>query len=426
MTLEAAKAALETGTLCDACLGRCFSERGTDLTNEARGESLRKSVAMKLNEPVEPVDPSDCWVCEGVTSDVTLWANRVLEAIEDLTVETFQVGTRVPDSIEERESELREAAGLEPDAGETMNAEYNRAVGKLLEDRLDAVVDFEYPDVVTILDLETGDVELQLNPTYLGGRYRKLEPGLDQRMRICRVCNGKGTEWREGEAMACEACDGSGYDTRESMEWYITQPIKIAMDGTEAIFNTAGQEDDDVLVLGEGRPFVVEVKEARTRPLDTKEIQEEINTASDQIITVDGLAKASRDLVEYLTQTPVHETYQLELSFADAVSSEDFTEAIDALDAASVRQTLERGDQVTEQVRKLGWVSGKHIGQTTATVELGATKGIDFEALMVGDTDRSNPNLADLVGTDVTVESIAVVSIEGEVATLDMSEYLSS
>lgn len=426
MHLEAAEAALKKGDICDGCLGRCFGDRDDDLSNEARGEALRRSVAMGHDEPIAHIDPIDCWVCEGARPDVNTWTARVIEAVADITFETFQVGTRLPSSIEEREAELREAAGLEADAGVPLNTEYNRAVGTRLEGRLDAEVDFDYPDVVMILDVESADVELQLNPAYLGGRYRKLEPGLDQRIRICRVCNGGGTEWRDGQSMPCDACDGTGYDTKESIEWYITESVQDAMDGTEVIFNAAGREDKEVLVLGEGRPFVIEVKEARFRPPDMTQIRELIATASDQVIAVDGLAKAKRGLVEHLTQTPVRETYRLEVSFAEAVSAEAFATAIEELDEGSVRQRVERGERVTDQIRKLSEVGGELTNDKTAVVEMVATKGISLEALMVGGSDRSEPSLADLVASDVSLESIAVVAVDGEDEPLELTSYLIS
>lgn len=414
MVLETARAALETGPVCDGCLGRCFGDRGTGLSNEDRGEALRICVAMAADEPLEPVNPADCWVCEGLTPDFDAWADRVVDAVEDLTFDTFLVGTHVPDPLEEHEADLRKQAGLDETAGEPFNTECNREVGNRLENRLDAVVDFDYPDVVMIMNLESEAVDLQLNPAYLAGRYRKREPGLAQRIRVCRVCNGQGTQWREGAAQPCEACDGSGYDTKDSVEWYITEPIKAAMDGSETVFNAAGREDDEVLVRGDGRPFVVEVKEPRTRPPDLERLEDEIATSSDDAIAVEGLAEASRELVEHLSQAAVRETYRLEVAFSTGVSETAFTEAMDALDSASVRQRIERGERVTEQLRTMGNVSGELTAEEAATVNIESTEGVDLQALMVGGADRSDPNLADLLDTEVTVETIAVVDIEGE------------
>lgn len=421
---ETAEAVLETGPVCDGCLGRCLGDREADRSSETRGEAIRHELETEMGEQIDPVDPAACWVCEGLTVDIESWTDRALEAVTDLGFETFQVGTRVPSAIEDHEAELRESVGLDADAGESINAEYNRGVGSRLEEHLDAMVEFEYPDVVVILDLEAKAVELQLNPAYLGGRYRKLETGLGPRVRICRACNGEGSEWREGEAMPCEACDGSGYDTKESVEWYIAESIRTAMEGDEAVFNAAGGEGASVLVRGEGRPFVVEVKAPRNRPADTEAIRDAIHTASDGAIAVDGLAWASRDLVEHLTQTAITETYRFEVSFADPVAESTFEAAVETLDGGSIRQRVERGDRVADLIKRLGAVDGELTDDRRGAIELESTKEIDLEAVMVGGADRSEPNLADLLGTAVTCESVAVVAVEGDDDPLDLSGHL--
>ncbi len=414
MLLDEARSALDTGPVCNHCLGRCFRDRGTDLSNEDRGHALRVSVALADDEPITPVEPADCWVCEGLVPDYDVWADRVEEALSELAFETFLLGTHVPDEIEANETDIREQAGLDATAGEPLRAECNREVGKRLEARLPAIVDHDYPDVVAIQDLDDADVDLQLNPAYLFGRYRKLEPGLAQRIRVCRVCNGRGTEWREGEAQPCEHCGGSGYDTKESIEWYVTEAIQATMDGSDTVFNAAGREDQDVLVRGEGRPFVVEIKKPRTRPADLSAIKDDVRATSDGAIEVEGLSPASRDLVAHLTQTTIAETYRLELTFGTRVDQASFEAALDSLDSASVRQRIEHDGRVSEQIRSVDGLRGELQSETTATVEIYSTDGLDLEALMVGDADRSDPNLASLLETAVTVDSIAVIDVEGE------------
>lgn len=425
MLLENARSLLETGDVCDHCLGRCFADRGADLTTEARGRALRTCVAMMEDEPVQLVELQDCWVCGGLVPDYDAWASRAAEALESLEFETFLVGTRVPDSIEEHETDLREQVGMETDAGVTLNAECNRQVGKRLESSLGATVDFDYPDVVTILDLDSEEVDLQINPAYLSGRYRKIEPGLAQQVRICRVCNGSGTQWRDGSSRPCESCDGSGYDTEESFELFVTETIRQAMDGSDTVFNAAGREDDDVLVLGDGRPFVVEVKEPSIRPPDVDEIQEQIAEISDGVVEIRRLTTAKRDVVARLTQMSIQELYRIELTFSEPVARSAFEDAISELDSASVRQRIEHDDRVTEQVRVMDGVTGEFVSATEATVDIESTDGLNLEALMRGGTNRSDPNLGDLLDTEVSIDSIAIVAVEGTEESLVNPDHLS-
>ena len=239
---------------------------------------------------------------------------------------------------------------------------------------------------------------------------------------MCRGCNGQGTQWREGEAQPCEACNGSGYDTKESVEWYIAEPIRDELAGSDAVFNAAGHEDEDELVLGSGRPFVVEIKEPHRRPADVAVLADAIAGASQEVVTVDGLAPADRGIVERLTQTTVRQTYRLTVKFSSPIAADDFVDAVTALDSVSVRQRIDRDDRITEQIRTPAGVRGKLQSETRAAVDVISTDGLDLEALMVGGAERSDPNLADLLGTAVTVESIAIVAVEGAEELLGPSE----
>lgn len=63
--LQDAAAILETGPLCDACLGRPFAHLSHGLTNDARGRGLRIGTALAADEDFE--EPEECWVCDGET-----------------------------------------------------------------------------------------------------------------------------------------------------------------------------------------------------------------------------------------------------------------------------------------------------------------------------------------------------------------------
>jgi len=426
MLLEEAQAVIETEGVCDGCLGRCFADRGRGLSNDDRGHALRVCVALIQDAPFEPVEPEGCWVCEGLVPDHEEWAARVERTLEGLEFETFLVGTHVPSVLEENEAALRERAELDTDAGESFKAEINREVGKRLEQTLSASVVHDYPDVVAILNLERDEVDLQLNPEFLYGRYRKLERGLAQRTRMCRVCNGRGTQWRGGKARPCENCGGSGYITERSVEQLITRPIRERLEGTDTVFNTAGREDDDVGVLGSGRPFVVEVKEPRRRPPDLERLQAEIDEAGGDAIEVEGLSLATKGMVEHLTQTPIRQTYRLTVAFHTSVSENDFTAAIAALDGATVRQQIEREGRTVDRIRTLGEVTGELRDETEATIEVDSMGGIGLEALMRGGDGRIDPNLAALLDTEVEVTGMDVLAVEGEEEPLERPVYLLS
>ena len=143
--------------------------------------------------------------------------------------------------------------------------EINRELGKALALNMNKEVEFENPNLVVMMDYTTGKVDLQINPLFIEGRYRKLIRGIPQTRWPCRKCS-KG----------CKFCDFTGKTYPESVEELIAERVIQVSKGKESRFHGAGREDIDVRMLGRGRPFVLEIKEPKIRDLNLKELTEKL------------------------------------------------------------------------------------------------------------------------------------------------------
>ena len=378
---------------------------------------------MADDEPFEPYD-GGCWVCEDVCAAFDAWADRVVEALEGYAFATYQVGTRCPPLYEENERLLREAAGLDPAAGETLKAEVNREVGKRVGEALGVEVDFTRPDVVCVLDLEAGLVEPRINPAFVYGRYRKLERGLPQTEWPCRECGGSGR--RDGEP--CAHCDGEGHLYAESVEELVAPAVREAMDGTDATFHGAGREDVDALMLGTGRPFVVEVAHPADRFPDVEALEAEINAANAGRVEVEGLRLATYEMVERVKELPARKTYRAAVAFDDRVAADDFQAALEALEGATVEQDTpqrvahRRADRT--RTRTVYAIDGTLDGPTEGTVEVTGEGGLYVKELVNGDGGRTRPSLAGLLGVGAEVTALDVVAVEAEAGRFADPDYL--
>ena len=414
--LDDVRALLAEGPLCDACLGRVFAERSHGLTNAERGRSLRVTLALVEDEPFDPFAARDasCWVCEGLCGDPGEWADRAAAAIGDVELETYQVGTRVPPLIDENDRLLREAAGLSPDVGEAFKSECNREVGRRLGRQLGAEVDFERPDVLVLLDLATETVEVQVNSAFVYGRYRKLERDIPQTEWPCRECDGRGTT----RGAPCEHCDGTGYLYEHSVEGYVAPHVEAAMDGAEAVFHGAGREDVDARMLGDGRPFVVEVKEPRRRFPDLTELERTIDDAADGAVEVRDLAFATHDMVERVKELPASKTYRATVEFDESVEQAAFDAALRSLDGATIEQ--DTPDRVAHRraaktrIRTVYAADGTLEDPTHAVVEVHGEGGLYVKELISGDAGRTRPSLADELDVGATVTALDVLAVAGE------------
>jgi tRNA pseudouridine synthase 10 len=433
--LEDARRVAENGPVCDACLGRCFADRSFGLTNDERGRSLRVAVAMEDDEPYEDED-ARCWVCEGESQRFDEYAETVAASLDGWEFDTYQVGTRTPPLLEENEALLRESADLPEDAGESFKSEFNREVGKRVGRLTGAEVDFERPDVLALLnvdpdreELSEHAVEVQINSAFVYGRYRKLERDVPQTEWPCRECGGSGKQLAEGGGEEpCDYCEGTGYMYPESVDQLTTPPVLDAMDGDEALFHGAGREDVDALMLGTGRPFVIEVKRPRRRNVDVEALEDEINEFAEGKVEVTDLAPATHEMVERVKELDASKTYRMDVEFDADVTDEALQEAVAELRGAIVEQdTPQRVDHrraSKTRTRTVYDAEGTLEDPRHAELEVHGEGGLYVKELVSSDEGRTTPSLAGLLGVGAEVTALDVVAVEGEDEGFADPEYL--
>ena len=449
-----ARRIVEQDPVCNVCLGRVFAERSFGLTNDERGTGLRTALALEDDEPYEAPEIDECWVCEGHSATFETLAQRVVESLEGIEFSTYQVGTRVPPLLEENERLLRESAELPVDAGEAFKSECNREVGKRVGAMTGTEVDFERPDVLALCTLEGGDagdvsthaVDVQINPAFVYGRYRKLERHIPQTEWPCRECGATGkqlsadgvaeqgsaareTSFRAGEE-PCEGCDGTGYRYDRSVEGLTTPAVVEAMDGAEGVFHGAGREDVDARMLGSGRPFVIEVKRPRKRSPDVEALEAEINDRAGGAVEVEGLRLATHEMVERVKGLDASKTYRMDVEFDRPVEPAELKAVLSELSGATIEQdTPQRVDHRRAnltRVREVYDADGELIEPRRAELTVHGEGGLYVKELVSGDDGRTRPSLAGLLGTESVVTALDVVDVEGEEEPFDDSGYLAA
>lgn len=387
--LDTARGLVASGALCDSCLGRPVADRSFGLTNAERGRALRTTLALADDEPYEePEEP--CWVCEGLCDQFDEYATRAAAELGETELYTYQVGTRVPPLFEENDRLLRIDAGLDAGAGEELGTELNREIGRRLGRQLGASVDFERPDVQFLVDLEADEIEIQRNSVSVYGRYRKLKRGIPQ------------TEWVKFET---------------SVEETVAPPFLSAFRGTDAVFHGAGREDVDALMLGPGRPFVLEIKEPRRRDVDLESLEEEVNEEAGGTVEVEGLRSVTYDMIERVKQHDASKIYRATVGFEAPVDPSGFEAAIGTLDGTTVEQRTpnrvdhRRADLVRE--RTVLDIDGTLTDEYTATVEVHGEGGLYIKELVSGDEGRTEPSVAGILDVGATVETLDVIDVEG-------------
>ncbi|HOI14659.1 MAG TPA: tRNA pseudouridine(54/55) synthase Pus10, partial [Methanoculleus sp.] len=376
--IEEVEAILGYGETCNHCLGRFFGKRSFSLTNEERGRALRITREIAANELHHEPDPESCWICGGELSRTEDWAEKVVEALAGIEFATFLIGTKVPPLVTESEEMVWSDLALRDP--EPLKAEMNREVGKAVSALTGKPADLKKPDIVAILDLAEGTVEVQVNPVFFAGRYLKYERGIPQTHWDCRACRGAG----------CEKCNFTGKQYADSVEELIGRPTVEAFDAANAVLHGAGREDIDARMLGSGRPFVMEVEAPRKRSVDLALLEEEINQKAEGRVAVHLTGWADRKMVQSLKSDKAHKKYRILVEIDGSVTPDEFRMALDQLKGVTIRQRTpnrvshRRADKVRERqvldIRCTGEEDGRY------WVEVVGEAGLYIKELVSGDS----------------------------------------
>jgi tRNA pseudouridine synthase 10 len=401
---EQAARILAYGEICDHCLGRFFGKRSFGLSNDQRGHGLRVAHALRENVPFKPHEGS-CWICHDLFTDIGVWADRVVEALAGIEYATFLIGTRVPPLMAESEELVWSEIGLT--GPEPLKSEMNREVGKAVSARTGKAADLAHPDVVAILDLGAGTVELEITPLFFQGRYTKLERGIPQTRWPCRECRGAG----------CERCGFTGKMYADSVEELIGRTAASLFQAEDAVLHGAGREDIDALMLGTGRPFVMEMVAPRRRAVDLAALEAAVNAAAAGRVGITVGGWAARKAVETLKSEKPHKKYRISVEVEGGIARKELEEALDRLKGAVVSQQTpvrvvhRRADRIRERRVVDARVAGQEDGRFFLDVV--GEAGLYVKELVSGDGGRTRPSLAGLIGRPARVVQLDVLEVEG-------------
>ena len=395
--LDLARRILGAGPICDECLGRPFARVGRGLANAERGRTVRDRLPGPGKQGV-------CWVCGGLFDRAGEWANRAVEEAEGIEFTTYLFGVRLSSRLEEMEKLFEER--FPSDEGESLKHALNRVVGKAFEERLDrpSTVAFTAPDVSFVIDLASDTLDVHVASLYVYGRYRKLARGIPQTRWPCRRCRGRG----------CASCGFTGKQYPESVEEWIAAPLLEAAAAGAAHLHGAGREDIDARMLGDGRPFVLEVLAPRRRTLDLEELREDVNDRAVGKVEVSALSFVDRSTVALLKEVRATKRYRARVEFDWPVESDRLVAALDGLCGEIEQRTPRRvahrrADRVRQ--RRLISASGRTEGLSRAAVEFEAEGGLYIKELVSGDGGRTKPSLSELLGVGASVVELDVLDV---------------
>ena len=386
------------GKICKHCLGRKLSKTIEGTNNIERADKVCEELGIDL-------DDVDCVICNNIFDklDDELY-DKIDAKINQLGIEfnTFLVGSQIPKDIQERDEEMSEEFDL---GVETIKKEVNRLIGLGIWERYDKEAEFERQDIVFNIDLRNEPkVRIQINPLYIEGKYNKYKRGIPQTKWPCTKCKGRG----------CEECNGTGKQYPESVEELISEHFLKLTKGKEAKFHGAGREDIDVLMLGSGRPFVLEIKEPRIRNLDLAKLEDEINKVNEGKTAYHGLKLCERGRKAEIKQSSpdTYKIYEAIVECDEAFDTdklEELTKLNEIHQQTPLRVLRRRTDMV--RVKHVLDLSYEVIDEKSFTMRIKTEGGLYIKELISGDEGRSNPNVSEILGVNAVCAQLDVIEV---------------
>jgi len=377
--------------LCDSCLGRLFRQIEKGSTNKQKGTLIRNNLKQS-----KKTHAKNCWLCEGLISD----------ALKEYEFDTFLIGSKIDEDIVEREKELWDFISSEE--FEPIKMEINREVGKILEEKLGKTVGFEKPDITVIVDTAFDVVNLQIRPLFIYGRYKKFERGIPQTKWPCRICRGKG----------CNSCNYTGKMYETSVEELISKKALKRTKGNDESFHGCGREDIDALMLGSGRPFVLEIKNPKKRTIDLAILTSEINSYTKNRVEISNLRFSDRKEIARIKNAEFQKTYYIVIEGEKPIKKEKLKEVAQILQGKTIKQLTptrvahRRANKIRE--RKIYNCELESVEGSIARLTIETQSGTYIKELVSGDSGRTTPNISEMIGIPCKVKELDVIEIKGE------------
>ncbi len=391
--------------LCDNCFGRLFAQLGTGITNKERGKSLRILFAMFLSDEKRceiPEESGDCILCSNILNEVDNLAELAIEELQKYEFDDFLIGTRVDPEIEEKEENIWSELNLT--TGEQIKSELNRSIGKRVQDELKKEVDLEKPDIKAIIDTRFDSIEIEISPLFVYGRYKKLSRDIPQTKWMCIRCRGKG----------CEKCGGKGKMYESSVEEIIGIPMMKMVEGEDYTLHGLGREDIDAKMLGNGRPFVMEIKDPVKREFDFEQLKRKVN--EDGRVKIKDLEYTIREKIQELKDARADKRYRVYIGVKKPVERAKFKKVIKELQGRNISQRTptrvdhRRADKVRKrEVIEIDLIS---LENDQAVLELTCEAGTYVKEFIHGDDKRTQPNLAEVLGITCEVKKLDVIEVK--------------
>ncbi|MEE3083445.1 MAG: tRNA pseudouridine(54/55) synthase Pus10 [Candidatus Thermoplasmatota archaeon] len=399
---------IEIGT-CDACLGRISGTRIAGDPLHIAGARVRTEAIQRDSDLTVNEDAEYCPFCENLFVDIDLIVRRILRSVEGIEFNKAQLGIHFSKEHVAAEESIR--TSLAATGSRPLKASLTESIQAAVKEELPNIKWVkEKPEIMLLLDTLTLGVNVDIRAIFIYGRYRKLSREIPQTRWPCRSCRGRGED--------CEACEGTGQQYLHSIQSLICTPLVEVLSATGDAFHGMGREDIDVRCLGQGRPFVAELKRPVIRTLDFEKITASINKAAKDFIEVDNLRFSNKAEVARIKETKAEKSYTICFNCKHGFSDAEVEARILTLDGKVLEQQTpqrvahRRADKIRK--RKIASLDNVSVDGDEVQFRVRCESGTYVKELVHSDEGRTTPSVAGVLEAECEVLWLDVEDIHAD------------
>ena len=367
--------------LCIRCTGRIFASVDTGLTDYERGLKLAFTYKAFFGQ-VEI--PESCYICKGIFDNLGMYLNMAVDAIGSKEYDTFLIGSKFDPDILLEEQKIQNKYG---NKGESIKKEFNREFGKYFSEHTGKEFS-KNPDILIEINTIYDSVNLIVRPLYIYGTYMKKRRDIPQ------------TRWING--------------TGDSIESLIGEVLLKYSAGKNYKLHGSGREDVDVMMLGNGREFVIEIDEPVYRNINLNEFMDDVN-GSGSGISISNVEFSDKDKIREIKEAAYDKIYMATLESDEEISRDKLESTAMAFknliisQRTPVRVIGNRADLIRK--KEIKYINIEDIHDKEATIKICSQSGTYIKELINGDNGRTVPSMSSMYGRELRVKSLDVIKI---------------
>lgn len=195
------------------------------------------------NHPLQKI-VEDCKICHGIWNQLDKACNKIIQATKDYQYDSFLIGLTLDHSFYDNEDRFRSRFRIR--GKENIKTSLLREIRKKFGNISNKKINLNYPDIT--INIQIGKkletiVSVNSSTVVLRGRYKKVK-----RFQI----NTKNTDNNNSLEV-----------NQRHIEKILKKELLSRFDSDSIVFRPLGKEEPESLVLGNGRPFYVSIKNSK-------------------------------------------------------------------------------------------------------------------------------------------------------------------